>query len=183
MHPFAGSDAYHLLSELSQQHAALCRLRVRRGDADDVALGYLAVEAEQQVRRTEIEEMQRVRLQDLAVVHQPAYLFRGRCEPRRADHLVERLRRRQMVAHRANAAQALHHHRHLPVRTALDEALETAEFDDVQPYLAHLIAFVEQDRDFAVALYARDGVDGDAAQTCGMFGGFQLITHGGGFQS
>jgi hypothetical protein len=37
------------------------------------------------------------------------------------------------MADRADAAQALHHHRHLPVGPALDEDLEAAELDDVQP--------------------------------------------------
>jgi hypothetical protein len=40
-----------------------------------------------------------------------------------------------VVAHRADAAQALHHHRQLPEGPALDEALEAAELDDVQPRL------------------------------------------------
>ena len=47
-------------------------------DADDVALGDVGVEAEQQVGRGQMEEMQRVRLQDLAVVHQAADLLGGR---------------------------------------------------------------------------------------------------------
>ena len=33
---------------------------VRHGDADDVALGHVAVETKQQVGRTEVEEVQRV---------------------------------------------------------------------------------------------------------------------------
>ena len=127
--------------------------------------------------------MQRVRLQDLAVVHQPAYLFSRRREPCRADHLVECLGRRQMMAHRTNAAQALDHHRHFPVGAALDEALEAAELDDVQAHLLHLIALVEQDGHLAVALDARHGVDGDAAQACRMLGGFELAAHAVLFQS
>jgi hypothetical protein len=44
-----------------------------------------------------------------------------------------------VVRHRADAAQPLHHHRHFPVRPALDELLEAAEFDDVQAHLLHLL--------------------------------------------
>ena len=43
-----------------------------------------------------------------------------------------------MVRHRADAAQALHHHRHFPVWPALDEFLEAAELDDVQAHLMTL---------------------------------------------
>jgi prolyl-tRNA editing enzyme YbaK/EbsC (Cys-tRNA(Pro) deacylase) len=77
-----------------------------------------------------------------------------------------------MVRHRADAAQPLHHHRHLPVRAAADEGLEAAELDDVQPRLAHAVVLVEQQRHLAVALHARQRVDGDAAQAaCGSGGG------------
>ena len=139
-------------------------------------LRHLGTEAEQQVGRGQVEEMQRVRLQDLAVVHQPAQFLGGRRQPRchRADDLVQRLGRGQVMRHRADAAQALHHHRHFPIRPALDEFFEAAEFDDVQAHLMHLVVLVEQDRDLAVAFDARDRVDGDAAQFFGMGGGFQI---------
>jgi hypothetical protein len=69
----------------------------------------------------------------------------------------------EVVAHRADAAEPLHRDRHLPVRPALDEALEAAELDDVQPGLLHLAALVEQDRDLAVTLDTGDRFDHDAA--------------------
>ena len=50
-----------------------------------------AVEAEQQVGRRQVEEVQRVGLVGLAVVHEPAHLFRGRGELVRADDDVHRL--------------------------------------------------------------------------------------------
>ena len=68
-----------------------------------------------------------------------------------------------MVAHGADAAEPLHHDRHFPVRAALDEFLEATEFDDVQAHLVHLVVIVEQDRDLAMALDPRHGIDGDAA--------------------
>ena len=72
-----------------------------------------------------------------------------------------------MVADRADAAQPLHHHRHLPVGPALDEFLEAAEFDDVQPRLMDVVVLVQQQRDLAVALDARHRLDDDAAQVFG----------------
>jgi hypothetical protein len=91
----------------------------------------------------------------------------------RADHAVHRLGGRQVVRHRADAAQALHHHRHFPVGPALDELLEAAELDDVQPHLLHAVVRVEQDRHLAMAFDPRQRVDGDAAQARRMGGGFE----------
>jgi hypothetical protein len=92
--------------------------------------------------------------------------------------VVQRLARRQVVRHRADAAQALHHHRHFPVRPAFDELLEAAELDDVQPHLLHAVGVVEQDRHLAVAFDARQRVDGDALQALCLGGGFQRCAHG-----
>jgi hypothetical protein len=69
----------------------LRQVGVRGEHADDVASSHVGVEAEQQVRRRQVEEVQRVRLQDLAVVHQPADLLGGRRQRGRADHRVHRL--------------------------------------------------------------------------------------------
>ena len=109
-------------------------LRVVLDHADDVAPGD-RVEAEQQVRRGQVEEVQGMGLQGLPVVHQAAHLLGAGGDRRGADDAVARLGRRQVVAHRADAAQALHQHRHFPVGPALDELLEAAELDDVQPRL------------------------------------------------
>ena len=116
----------------------------------------LAVEAEQQVGRGEMEEMQRVRLQDLAVVHQAAQLLGGRRQRLVAGDDVHRLGGGEMMADRADAAQPLHHDRNFPVRPALDEGLEAAELDDVQADLMDPVVLVEQDRDLAVAFDAGD---------------------------
>jgi hypothetical protein len=73
----AGRQADDLLPELAQQHALPGRLGISRGNADDIAPANLAVETEEQIGRREVEEMQRVRLQDLAIVHQAAHLLRS----------------------------------------------------------------------------------------------------------
>jgi len=179
MYPLAGGQADDLLAVLAQQDALLRDLGIFLRHADDVAPADFGVETEQQVGRGQVEEVQRVRLQDLAVVHQAAHLVRGRGHLGSADDEVERLARGEVVRDRADAAQTLHHHRHFPVRPALDEALEAAELDDMQAHLMHLVVLVEQDGDLAVALDARHGVDGDAAQVlAGDGGGFEFEAHG-----
>ena len=178
VHALARGHADHFLPELAQQHALPRRLRMGLRDGDDVAPRGVAVEPEQQVGRAQMEEVQGVRLQDLAVVHQPADLLGGRRELRGADDRVERLRRREVVAHRADAAQPLDHHRHFPVRAALDELLEAAKLDDVQPHLVHALLLVEEQRHLAVALDARDRVDRHAAEVLRVGGRFQRERHG-----
>jgi hypothetical protein len=163
MDALAGGHADDLLAEFPEQHALARQLRVLGGEADDVAAGRLGVEAEQQVGRGEVEEMQRVGLQHLAVVHQPADLLGGRRQLG-ADHLVEGLAGGEVVADRADAAQPLHHHRHFPVGPALDELLEAAELDDVQPRLLDDAVLVQQQRHLAVALDPGERLDDDALQ-------------------
>ena len=118
--------------------------------------------------RDQVEEVQRVRLEDLPVVHQPAHLLGRRRELLAADDAVHGLGGGQVVADRADAAQALDQHRHFPERPALDEALEAAELDDVQAGLLHLVLLVEQDRDLAVPLDAGHRLDDDAFEAVGF---------------
>jgi hypothetical protein len=61
---------------------------------------------------------------------------------------------RQMVRHRADAAQALHHHRHFPVGAAFNEFLEAPKLHDVQARLLHLVVLVQQQGDLAMPLNA-----------------------------
>ena len=173
VHPLARGDADHLLAELAQHHALARGLGVGQGHADDVALRDVGTEAEQQVGRGQVEEVQRVALNDLAVMHQPADAVGSLGHRPAADHAVQRLGRGQVVRDRADAAQALHHHRHLPVGPADDELLEAAELDDVQAHLLQTLLVVEQQRDLAMAFDARDRVDHDAAQALQVGRGFE----------
>ncbi len=78
-----------------------------------------------------------------------------------AGNDVHRLGGRQVVAHRADAAEPLDEDRRLPVGAALDEPLETAELDDVEPRAGDLALVVELDGDLPVALDSGDGLYGD----------------------
>ena len=118
-----------------------------------------------------MEEMQRVRLQHLAEMQQAAKFGCSRSKLIHADDLVDRFRCRQLMADRADAAQALHKKRHFPERATLDEFLETAEFNDMKSRLDDVIVIVDQQCDLAVSFDARDWIDGDAAGG-GRRGGF-----------
>jgi hypothetical protein len=69
-----------------------------------------------------------------------------------------------MVADGADATEPLDHHRYLPVRAALHEALEASKLHDVQAHLVHLPLLVEQDRHLAVPFDPRHGLNHDLPQ-------------------
>jgi hypothetical protein len=79
---------------------------------------------------------------------------------------------RQVVADRADAAQALHDDGHSQYRPALDEPLEAAELHDVQPRLVDLVvAVVQVDGHLAVPLDAGhrlDDFDQLGSPCCGL---------------
>ena len=174
---FAGDVGDDLLPELAGHDSLHGEIGESRGDPDDVALGDLALKAQQEIGRGEMEEMQRVGLHDLPIVQQAAQLLRRRRQRPEASDEVHRLGRREQVADRANAAQTLYDDGHLPVRPAPDEDLEAAKLDDVEPDLMDPVLLVEEDAHLSVSLDPRDGLDGDAAQLVGRLCGFE-IEHG-----
>ena len=89
------------------------------------------VPAEQKIRRAQMEEAQRVALDDLAEVHQPAQLVGGGRDVDGHDG-VAGLGGGEQVADRADAADALGDAGHFAVGPALAEFLEAAELDDVE---------------------------------------------------
>src|SRR5579863_9516367 len=111
-----------------------------------------------------MEEVQRVRLYDLAIMQEAAEPFRRRRQRAKAGDEVHRLGRRDEMAHRTDAAEALHRNGHLPVRSALDEDLEAAELDDMEPDLMNPVLRVEEDRHLAMPLDTGDRLDGDPTQ-------------------
>src|ERR1035438_1504286 len=80
------------------------------------------------------------------------------------------------MAHGADAAEALHHDRSFPIRTPLDEFLEPAKFDDVEPRLSHPVVLIHEQGDLPMAFHPRDGFDHGAGQGFRMAGGFELKT-------
>ena len=179
MNALSGDMGNHLLPELARHDALDGKIGEGLGDADDVAFGDLAFEAEQQIGRREVKEVQRMRLHHLTVVQQAPQLLRRRRQRTEAGDEVHRLGRRDQVAHRADAAEALHRDRDLPVRPARDERLEAPELHDVQPDLMNPILLVEEDRHLAVPLDPGERLDGDATELLGRLGGFE-VEHGQG---
>ena len=105
-----------------------------------------------------------MRLQHLRVVAETADLLRRPRDPDSrfradADHVVERFGPAQMVTDEADSADPLHQHRRLPERVALNELLEAAELDDMQPGVDDVVVVVEVHGDLAVALDPGDGID------------------------
>ena len=68
MNAFPGDMSDDFLPELARHDALDGEIGEGRGDPDDVAFGDLALEAEQQIGRREMEEVQRVRLHKLTVM-------------------------------------------------------------------------------------------------------------------
>ena len=172
MNAFAADGADDFLTVLAQLDALKRDIGMRLDDPDDVALCDIAVEAEQQVGRRQMEKVQRVALQYLTEVHEFAqFLGRGR-ESLRALDAIDRLAGSQMMADWANPTEPLHDDRHVPVRPPLYEALETAKLDNVQARLANDIVIIGQQRNLAVPFDARDRLDHDAVQVVAVLCGF-----------
>ncbi len=162
MDPLAADLSDHLLPKLPQANPLERELWVRLDHAGHVADRGVGVEAEEQVRRGEVEQVERVRLNELPHVHQlanqpgwPGQLL--------AHDRVTRLGRGQVVADRADPADPLCDLGHLEEHAPLAELLEAPELVDVHPGLGDLARVIEMDRHLGVALDARDRFDGDGA--------------------
>jgi hypothetical protein len=121
-----------LLAVLAHQDALLGQLRELLRDADDVAHRRVGVEAEEQVGRAQVEEVQRMRLEELAVVHQPAHLQRRRREFLSADDDGPSPSPRRGGGSPGRCRTAAGPRPASPKRAPLDEALEASELHDVQ---------------------------------------------------
>ena len=108
-----------------------------------------------------MEEAQRVALDDLAEVHQPAQLVGGGRDVDGHDG-VAGLGRGEQMADRADAADARGDAGHFAVGPAFAEFLEAAEFDDVELGVGHVAGVVHEDADLGMALDAGHGINDDA---------------------
>ncbi len=161
MNFFAAEHLDDLLAELAQADAGAGQLRVRRDQAENIALRRGRVPAEQKIRRAQMEEAQRVRLDDLAEVHQAAQFVGG---GRNVDghERVAGLGRGEHVAHRTDAADALRDAGHLGVGPAFAEFLEAAKLDDVEFRVGNIPGVVHENADLGVPLDAGHRIDDDA---------------------
>ena len=150
MDALAAQDFDNALPELPQPDAAAREVRLHLQQAEDVALGRVRIEAQQQIGRGQMEEAQGMRLQDLPVVHQAAQQRRHRRDLD-AEQGVAGLGARQHVAHGADAADARHQRRHLVERPAFADLLEAPKLHHVELRRIHLPAVVQVDGDLGVA--------------------------------
>ena len=72
MNPLAARQFDDLLAELAQPDSVFGEFGKLGGDAQDIARHGIGVHPQQQVGRTEVEEGERVRLDELAVIDKPA---------------------------------------------------------------------------------------------------------------
>ena len=131
--------------------------------ADDVAPGWIGVDAEQEVGRGEVEEADSAC--DCTIWAR--LMSRRRSAPAgggsTARIVIDGLRGGYEVAHRADAADARHDGRHLVHGSTLGDALEATELRDVEAGVSDLALLIELDGDLGVALDAGDRIDDDGA--------------------
>ena len=158
---FAAYQLDDALPELAQADAAAREIQVVFDQAEEIALLGRGVHAQQQVGRREVEKAQRVGLQQLRVVHQPA-LQHGRARHFHSQQRVAGLATGQHVAHRADAADSRHQAGHLMERASLAEFLEAAELGHVKLRRPHLARIVQIDGDLGVPFNSGHGMNHDA---------------------
>ena len=123
-----------------------------------------------------MEDMERIRLQKLAEIHQPATLVGSRSEFVRTHDHVHRLRGGEVMAHWTDTAQALNDDGNIPKHLTPNEPLEAAEFNNVKTRLFYLTGFIQANGDFAMSFDACDRIDDYlASSSCGIW----LISGGG----
>ena len=168
MDALAAEDLDDALAELAQADAAPREVVIDLGEPEQVALCGIGVHAEQQVRRRQVEEAERVALQCLGIVHEAALALRGGRDAHAEDR-VPGLGAREHVAHRADAADARHQARHLVERPAFAELLEAAELRlRGTGRVRTSPAVVEVDGDLGVALDPGHGIDEDSIGHCAI---------------
>ena len=152
----------HPLAELAQADAGAGQVRVGGDQAEHIALGRVAVPAQQEIGAAEMKEGEGVALGDLGQVHQPPQLL-GRRRDRHRQDLVAGLGRGQQMAHGADAADPRRDRRHLGEGPPLAEFLEAAVFSHVEAGKLHGAAGIQLDRDLGVTLDAGHRIDRDRA--------------------
>ena len=123
-----------------------------------------------------MKDMERVGLQKLAEIHEPAALISGGSEFVRAHDHVHRLRGGEVMAQGTDAAQTLNDDRDVPEHLALNEALEAPEFNNMKARLLDFSGFIQPDSHFAMSFDPCDWIDHYLASlSCGIW----LISGGG----
>ena len=94
-----------------------------------------------------MEEMESVRLKELAVVHQESHLQGCGGKGVNTNDTVHSFRRSQVMADRANPTESLHQDREFPKGPSLNESLEPSELNDMEAGLFDFCLIVQKDSD------------------------------------
>jgi hypothetical protein len=161
MHALFGQGFDNLQAEPAQLDAGACKVWIVFDQTEDVARCRIAVHAEQKIGGRKIEKAQSVRLEDLGAVDQFAQQLSRRRYSDRHDGIAC-LGRRQLMADRANTADARGDTRHFVIGAAFYEFLKSADLCHLKLGVGDRSAVVELKGDLAVALDASDRFNGDA---------------------
>ena len=148
----------NLLADLPQAHAVARHLRVVLRQTKNIPPRRVGIHAQQEIRRREMEETERVGLHNLRQVQDGAQLDGGGGNAR-GQNRVARFRRGNQVAHRADATDARHQRGHFVERPALAELFKAAELRHVKARIRNLSLLIELNCNFPVAFDAGHGID------------------------
>src|SRR6266404_843641 len=99
---FAAENFNDFLAKLAQANAGASQPGVGGNQAEDVSLRRWGVPAQQQIRRAQMKEAQRMALNKLTQIHQASQLLGGRRDANGHDR-VSGFSRSQQMTDRANA--------------------------------------------------------------------------------
>jgi len=85
-------------------------------------------------------------------MHKPSHFFGCGSQVLTADNPVNGFGSGEMMAHRTYSAKSLNEHGNFPVRSSLNESLETAELDYVKPCLFYTAIFIDMNRNLSMSL-------------------------------
>lgn len=158
MHAPAADQFVQLLAQTAQPKGLLRHFGNRLHHAHDVAFRRVSIEPEDQVGTGQHEEVQRVRVDEVAHVEKLAHQL-GRRRRVDAQGVLQRLHRRQVVRGRTDSADAGRDLGHLLGFHAHEYPFEAAKFvhDEIRPSDAPGVVQVE--RHARVAFDARHRVD------------------------
>jgi hypothetical protein len=111
-----------------------------------------------------MKEVEDMGLEDLAVMHEAAYLFRHRCQAVTVsgpDKHIHSLGRCQMMTDRADAAESLDQDRCLPKGATADKAFKAAKLDNMETAFRDLMVIIQVDGDLAVPFNPGDRFNSD----------------------
>ena len=151
-----------LLAKLAQADAGAGEFGIGGHQAKHVALSRIALPTQQKIGATEVKKGEGVALADLGQVQQAPQLA-GRRRRLHRQQLVAGFRRRQQVAHRADAADARRDARHFREGPALAEGLEASILHHMEAGIGDPARLIQVESDLGVALDAGHRVDRDRA--------------------